>query len=83
MKEDALTKWMDECAEAAIARTTQEMKDEATNMWKNNAHVSNGPMKCSFGKTRCKLFKKKNKAFVSRLAQNMDSRRAAAKLSAD
>ena len=45
-------------------------------MWKNNAHVSNGSLKW-------KLFKKTNKAFVSRLAQNMQSHGAAAKLSAE
>ena len=51
-------------------------------MWKNIAHVWNGSLKCSFGKTWWKLFKKRNKQFVSHLAQNMESQRAAAKVSA-
>ena len=83
LKEDALTKWMDEHAAAAIAPATQEIKDEATDMWKNNVHVLSRSLKCSFGKTWWNLFKKRNKVFVSRLAQNMESQRAAAKLSAD
>ena len=51
LKEDALTKWMNKRADAAIAPTTQEIKDEAADMWKNIAHVSNASLKCNFGKT--------------------------------
>ena len=51
-------------------------------MRKNIAHVSNGSVKCSFGKTWWKVFKKRDKAFLSRLAQNMEYQRAAAKLTA-
>ena len=77
-----MTKWMDERGDAAIAPTTQEVKQEETKMRKNIMHVSDGSLKCSFEKGWWALFKTRNKEFLSRLAQNIKSQTAAARRSA-
>ena len=50
-------------------------------MAEKKTSVQNPALPCKFGKTWWKLFKRRNSDFVSRLAQNVESQRASARLS--
>ena len=76
-----LTTWMDECADQMVCPTLTEIKDEAIAMAEKKTSVQNAALPCKFGKTWWKLFKCRNSDFVSRLAQNVKSQRASARLS--
>ena len=76
-----LTTWMDECADQMVCPTLTEIKDEAQAMAEKKTSVLNPALPCKFGKTWWKLFKRRNSDFVSRLAQNVESQRASARLS--
>ena len=76
-----LTTWMDECADQMVCPTLTEIKDEAIAMAEKKTSVQNPALPCKFGKTWWKLFKRRNSDFVSRLAQNVESQRASARLS--
>ena len=76
-----LTTWMDECADQMVCPTRTEIKDEAIAMAEKKGSVRNRDLPCKFGKTWWKLFKCRNSYFVSRLAQNVESQRACARLS--
>ena len=76
-----LTTWMDECADQMVCPTLTEIKDEAIAMAEKKTSVQNPALPCKFGKTWLKLFKRRNSDFVSRLAQNVESQRASARLS--
>ena len=78
--EAALTTWMDECADQMVCPTLSEIRDEAQAMADKKTSVQNPALLCKFGKTWWKLFKRRNSAFVSRLAQNVESQRASARL---
>ena len=45
----------------------------------NTTSVQNLALRCKFGKTWWKLFERRNSAFVSRLAQNVESQHAPAR----
>ena len=49
--------------------------------WQKRKRVCRTQLLCKFGKTWWKLFKRRNSDFVSRLAQNVESQRASARLS--
>ena len=76
-----LTTWMDESADQMVCPTLTEIKDEAIAMAEKKTSVQNPALPCKFGKTWWKLFKRRNSDFVSRLAQNVESQRAFARLS--
>ena len=76
-----LTAWMDECADQMVCPTLTEIKDEAQAMAEKKTSVQNPALPCKFGKTWWKIFKRRNSDFVSRLAQNVDSQLASARLS--
>ena len=76
-----LTTWMDECADQMVCPTLTEIKDEAIAMAEKKTSVQNATLRCKFGRTWWKLFQCRNRDFVSRLAQNVQSQRASARLS--
>ena len=76
-----LTTWMDECADQMVCLTLTEIKDEAQAMAEKKTSVQNPALPCKFGKIWWKLFKRRNSDFVSRLAKNVESQRASARLS--
>ena len=76
-----LTTWMDECADRMVCPTLTGIKDEAIAMAGKKVSVQNPALPCKFGKTWWKLFKHRNSDFVSRLAPNVESQRACARLS--
>ena len=76
-----LTTWMDECADQMVCPTLTEIKDEAIAMAEKKMSVQTPALSCKFGKTWWKLFKCRNCDFVPRLAQNVESQRASARLS--
>ena len=58
-----------------------EIKDEAQAMAEKKTSVQNPALPGKFGKTWWKMFKRRKSDFVSRLAQNVESQRASARLS--
>ena len=74
--EGTLKTWMDECAYQMVWPTLSEIRDEAQAMTDTKTSVQNPALPCKFGKTWWKLFKRRNSAFISRLAQNDESQRA-------
>ena len=78
--EAILTTWMDECADQMVCPTLSEIRDEAQGMANKKTSVQNPALLCKFGKTWWKLLKRRDIAFVSRLAQNVESQCASARL---
>ena len=76
-----LTTWIDECADQMMCPTLTKIKEEAIATAEKKRSVQNPALPCTFGTTWCKLFKRRNSDFVSRLAQNVKSQRASARLS--
>ena len=64
-----------------VCPTLSEIKAEAQAMAEKKTSVQNPALPCKFGKTWWKLFKRRNRDFVPRLAQNVESQRAFARLS--
>ena len=79
--ESPLTTGMDECVDQMVCLTLSEIKDEGQAMAEKKTSVQNQALLRKFGKTCWKLFKRRNSDFVSRLAQNVESQRASARLS--
>ena len=71
--EATLTTWMDECADQMVCPTLSEIRDEAQAMADKKTSVQNATLPCKFGKTWWKPLKRRNSAFVLRLAQNVES----------
>ena len=63
-----------------VCPTVSQIRDEAQAMADKKTSVQNRSLLCKFYGTYRKLFKKRNNAFVSRLAQNVKSRCAYALL---
>ena len=72
---------MDNCADQRVYPTLSKTKDEAQAMAENKTSVQNPALLCKFGKMWWKLFMRRNSAFVSRLAQNVESQHASVRLS--
>ena len=79
--ESPLTTRMDECADQMVCPALTEIKDEAQPIAEKKTSVQTPALPCKFGKTWWKLFKRRNSDFVSRLAQNVESQCASARLS--